>query len=266
MNILEKNMVGILKDLKENHHVTGVKAEFETEGTRLEEALRLKKITSKAGLDLTIKIGGCGAVKDMYDVKTIGVSRIIAPMTETPYAVKKFILSTKSVFSDVEIKNIDFLINIETITGYNNLNDIITSEEFSELSGIVLGRDDMTGSMGLTRKDINSEQIYNIAHSMSEKIMATNKDFVVGGSVSTSSLPFFKKLPYLTKFETRKVIFDAQAELNNPNVDKGILKAVEFELLWLKNKRDLYGIILKDDETRITMLEKFIKEADGIFA
>ncbi|MFA5276435.1 MAG: citrate lyase beta subunit, partial [Candidatus Omnitrophota bacterium] len=67
MNALENKMLKILKDLKDNHHVIGVKAEFEAEGTRIEEALRLKEVVTKAGLELTIKIGGCEAVKDMYD-------------------------------------------------------------------------------------------------------------------------------------------------------------------------------------------------------
>ena len=270
MNLMEKKMVSTLKDLRENHHVIGIKAEFEAEGTRLEEALRLKEVVTKAGLDLTIKIGGCEAIKDMYDARTIGVAGIVAPMIETPYAMKKYVKATHFVFPEEERKDIKFLINTETITGFHNLSDIIASEEFSELSGIVLGRVDMTGSMGLTREDINSDQIYNIAHTMSEKIMAVNKDLVIGGGVSAHSLPFFKKLPYLSRFETRKIIFDAQKALADPNADKGILKAVGFELMWLKNKRDFYGMIFKEDEARLTMLEarykKLIEEAGGAYA
>ena len=48
MNKLEKQMVETLKDLKTNHHVMGIKAEFEAEGTRLEEAMRLKEVVTKA--------------------------------------------------------------------------------------------------------------------------------------------------------------------------------------------------------------------------
>ena len=65
MNQLEKKMVNTLIDLRENHHVVGIKAEFEAEGTRLEEALRLKEVVTKAGLDLTIKIGGCEAITQL---------------------------------------------------------------------------------------------------------------------------------------------------------------------------------------------------------
>src|SRR3990167_260270 len=116
MNILEKKMVAVLQDLKENHNVVGVKAEFEAEGTRLEEAMRLKEVVSKAGLDLTIKIGGCEAIKDMYEARVIGVSRIVAPIVETPYALKKYLAATKLVFSAEEREEVIFLVNIETIT------------------------------------------------------------------------------------------------------------------------------------------------------
>ena len=128
MNLLEKKMVSVLADLKENHHAVGVKAEFEAEGARLEEALRLKEIISKAGLDLTIKIGGCEAIKDMYDAKTIGVSAIVAPMIESPYAAKKYLQAVKTVFSEEERDAIKFLINIETKYGFNYLEEILNSD------------------------------------------------------------------------------------------------------------------------------------------
>jgi len=269
MNNLEKKMVLILQDLKENHHVVGVKAEFEAEGTRLEEAMRLKEVVSKAGLDLTIKIGGCEAIKDMYEARVIGVNKIVAPMVETSYALKKYLMATKLVFSAEEREEVDFFVNIETITGFNNLDEMLALPEAKDLDGIVLGRVDMTGSMGLSRDEVNSDKIFNIAKTIGEKIKGRNLDLLIGGAVSAESLPFFKNLPQgsLTRYETRKVIFQCPGALEE-NADKAILKAVGFELMWLRNKRDFYGTIHKEDDQRLVMLEarykKLIAQAGGI--
>lgn len=263
MNSLEKKMVDALLDLKENHHVVGIKAEFEAEGTRLEEALRLKEVVTRAGLDLTIKIGGCEAVKDMYDARTIGVSAIVAPMIETAYAMQKYVQATNFVFPDEERDCTRFLINIETKTGFDNLKEIIESPYFKHIDGVVLGRVDMTGSMKLTREDINSEEIFNIANIMAKELYAINKDMVIGGGVSAASLPFFKRLPEnsLTRFETRKVIFDAQQALKDAKAGHGILKAVAFELMWIKNKYNFYNAISQEDKNRIEILESRYKDS-----
>lgn len=272
MNTLEQKMMETLQDLKANHHVLGVKAEFEAEGTRLEEALRLKEVVTRAGLGLTIKVGGCEAIKDMFDARVIGVSGVVGPMIETAYAMKKYVAATQFVFTADERQNVEFFINVETITGLNNLDDMIAQPEFNELAGIVFGRVDLTGSMGLSREDINSDKVFELAAPAAEKMRQLGKKMVIGGGVSADSLPFFKRLPSgaLTKFETRKVIFDAQAAIADPHADKGILKAVGFELMWLKNKRDFYGVIFREDAARLEMLEarykKLIEKAGGRYA
>lgn len=270
MNSLERKMVDQLKDLKENHYAIGIKAEFEAEGTRLEEALRLKEVITKAGLDLTIKIGGCEALKDMYDSRSIGVTRIVGPMIETPYALKKFLACANLAFPEEERKEVDFLINVETISTVKNFDDMLKLPNISELKGIVVGRVDMTGSMGLTRNDINSDAIRDICKEVLDKAKQFNgMECVIGGGVSAESLPFFDQLTpkTLDKFETRKVLFDAQKATLANGGDKGILKAVGFELLWLKNKRNFYGMIYKEDENRIEMLQqrydKLIAQAGG---
>ena len=255
MNLLEKQMVDKLIDLKENHSICAVKAEFEAEGTRFEEALRLKDITTRAGLDLTIKIGGCEAIKDLYELRDIGVSSIVAPMIETSYAMKKFIKAVDTVFSLEEKQDLKFYINVETITGFNNFSDMSSSEEFSKLSGVVLGRSDMTASMGLEKHEVNSSVILNIAQVLSNRIIPTNKELIIGGNVSLESIPFFNEIQYLSKFETRKIIFESKV-LHQPNISEALNKALEFEIMWLKNKRDAYGIILKQDEARLEMLRK----------
>lgn len=269
MNTLENHMLKALKDLKDNHHVIGVKAEFEAEGTRIEEALRLKEVVTKAGLELTIKIGGCEAIKDMYDVRAIGVNNLVAPMIESPYALQKFLLSAKNSFPEDERRDICFLINIETIDGYKNFDRMLELPEIKELGGIVLGRVDMSGSLGLSRDDINSDKIFEIAKDVFTKAKKKGLKCIVGGGVAKEALPFIRKFQgVLDRYETRKVIFKCPEALSD-EAEKGILKAVGFELMWLKNKRDFYGMIYNEDKHRIDMLQsrydKLIKEAGGLY-
>jgi hypothetical protein len=261
MNALENRMLGILGELKERHHVIGIKAEFEAEGTRLEEAQRLKDVTGRAGLPLNIKIGGCEAIKDMYEAIALGSERIIAPMVETAYALKKFLAAVNQVYPKDLRKNVEFLINLETITAFRNFEEMLRLPEAEQLDGIVIGRVDLTGSLGLTRDHVNSGDILVLSLQAADQAKARGLDVVVGGGVSVNSLPFFRAFPpgHIDRFETRKVIFGCPGALGN--TEEAFLKAVEFELLWLKNKKQFYGQIYSEDDARIQMLERRYQDA-----
>jgi len=271
MNVLERRMVDQLKELREKHHVVGVKAEFEAEGTRLEEALRLKEVVTKAGLDLTIKIGGCEALKDFYDARAIGVTHIVGPMIESAYALKKYLGSAKIAYPKDEFDSVKFLINVETITACDNIEELLGKYDITGLSGVVIGRVDLTGSLGLVRENVNDDNIFEIARRVVTAAKARGLEVVVGGGVSKETIPFLKRFPEgsIARYETRKVIFGCPAALQD-GYDIGILKAVGFELMWLKNKRDFYGLIYKEDEIRIELLErrykKLIEDAGGSVA
>jgi 4-hydroxy-2-oxoheptanedioate aldolase len=270
MNELERRMVQQLQDLRENHHVIGVKAEFEAEGTRLEEALRLKEVISAAGLGLTMKVGGCEALRDMYEARVIGVDRVVGPMVESPWALHKFVQAVKMAYPEEERDSVKFCVNIETVTGVGNFAAMLELSDVADLDGIVLGRVDMSGSMGLTREDINSQAVYEVAERVFTQAKARSLECALGGGVSADSLEFMRRLPagYLDRYETRKVVFGCPGALGD-DAGKGILKAVGFELMWLKNKRDFYGRIYEEDHTRIEMLQgrydRLIEQAGGLY-
>jgi len=269
MNTLERKMVAVLQDLRENHHVVGIKAEFEAEGTRLEEAMRLKEVISRAGLGLTLKVGGCEALRDIYEARTLGVERIVAPMVESPFALQKFLRAVDLAFPEDEREDVQFAVNIETEAAGRVFKDMLKVPEAARLGCIVVGRVDLTGSMGLQRGDVNSERIFEITSDLLIQARTAGLEVAVGGGVSAESLPFLRKLPMggVHRYETRKVIFGCPGALAE-DAGKGILKAVGFELLWLKNKRDYYGLIFEEDHNRIDMLElryrEMIEKAGGI--
>jgi hypothetical protein len=255
MNLNEKKMLDILKSLKDSGAVS-VKAEFEAEGTRTEELLRLLDIARKADMKIGLKIGGCEAVRDLIEAKQFGVDYVIAPMVETQYALSKYALAINRVFSSLEQNEVIFLANIETITTYNNFHSMLkVTSESKNIDGFVMGRVDFVGSLGKSLDSVDEEYVLTHALKLADFTKEYNLDFVVGGGVSKQSVPFLSALSnvHLSRFETRKIIFDSQA-LNTEKIEKALLDAVHFELLWLLNKRDFYSLITNEDDKRIKML------------
>ncbi len=256
MNLAEKQMVGRLIELKEKYGVIGVKLEFETEGTRVGEAMRLKDISLSAGLGFTVKVGGCEALTDMFYAVQLGTDNLVAPMVETAYALKKYLGALRIVFPKDSREDVDFLINLETVTACNNFPEMLELSEIGELDGIVLGRGDLTGSMNLTRDQINRPEVLEICLKMAKLAKTKDLKVIVGGGVSADSLPFFRAFPpgHLDRYETRKVVFGCPAALANPA--EAFLKAVEFEVMWLKNKKSYYTVIYSEDDPRLQLMEQ----------
>ena len=260
MNKIENQMLDLLLKLKDKTSLVGVKAEFEAEGTRIEELYRLIDIARKAGVKVALKVGGCEAVKDLMEAKQIGVDALIAPMIESTYALSKYIYSIERVFHDDEKNSTQFYFNVETINAFNIVSDLVNIAKSSILDGIVFGRVDFTGSMGLGRENIHDDKITKMVNKVGSLCKHNELDFVVGGAISSDSLPTLRNIEtnFLTKFETRKIVFHRDA-LVSDNIQESLIDAVHFEMLWLTNKRDYYNNITLEDVARIDMLNQRLK-------
>lgn len=261
MNVLEYEMIEVLKSLKNDYGVFEIKAEYENEGSRQEELMRLKDVTSKVDLPIILKIGGVEAVTDMYNAITLGVKGIVAPMAETAFAVSKFINAIKTFIPEDNAKDIEFGVNIETITAYKNIDEILNLTDINILTGITVGRVDFTASMGKDRNFADSKEMLDYCIDIFSKARDKNLKCALGGAISAKSEYFIRELinnNLIDKYETRKIIYSKDAV---KNIKEGILKGIEFELLWLKSKRRYYHRIKNEDEKRIVMLEKRLEEA-----
>jgi 4-hydroxy-2-oxoheptanedioate aldolase len=259
MNVLEYQMIDILKKLRDEHGVFQIKAEYEAEGSRQVELMRLKDVLGRLNLPLIVKIGGVEAVTDLYEALSIGAQGIIAPMVETAFAATKFLGIIETYVPEDNQKDIEFAINVETITAYRNIDEILGLGKIPLLKSVTVGRVDFTGSLGKDRGFANSDEMLGYCTEIFEKARRKGLRTALGGAVSPESESFVKALivkGLLDKYETRKLVYHKDGARNYAD---GLAAGIDFELLWLKSKRRYYHRVTIEDEKRIAMLEKRAK-------
>lgn len=249
---LKKRIVESLKVLKNDYGVVAIKAEFEAEGSRKDELIMLRDMIGTVGeLDLIIKIGGCEAVHDLDQCKLLGADGVMAPMIETPFAMQKFKKAFNKVYGAES--NTERIINAETKTCLTYFDEILNvGRDF--LTGVTVGRSDLSASMGIERKDIESETIFNATKEFVTKAKSKNLITNFGGNIGIESIPFIIKMsPYIDRFETRKVVITKSD--NEKFLRNAISSALNFELLFLQFKSSYYTRMAKEDIERIKRLQ-----------
>ena len=246
-----------LKILKDDYGAVAVKAEFEAEGSRKDELIMLHDlIKTVGGLKLIIKIGGCEAVHDLDQCKLMSANGVMAPMIETPFAMKKFKKAFTKVYGDNG--EVERIINAETKTCLLYFDDIL-EEGKNFLTGVTVGRSDLSASMGIERKDIESDVIFNATKSFVEKAKCANLVTNFGGNIGVESVPFIVKIsPYIDRFETRKVVITKSD--NAEFLRKAIVNALKFELSYLQFKSSYYTSMAEEDIERVQRLQKQVNQ------
>ena len=253
-----KKFVNYLKKLKK-YDAVAIKQSLEDEGASFDQLKIMRKITMKAGLQHNIKVGGCEAKTDIFFCEKLGVNGIVAPMVETGYALRKFLqIISKN-------KKQKLYINLESIQAFKNIKDILRAKEFKKLTGVIIGRSDLAGSLNLDKTEVDSKKIYDLVFKLLKKLKKNKIITKMGGSLTPRSLEFVKKLyknNLLDRVETRNI----EIRLNNrvlENFKEIIIKVFYFELEWIKfnysremNKKNK---IKNDSLARIKELKKRIK-------
>jgi 4-hydroxy-2-oxoheptanedioate aldolase len=259
MNSIEREMLVVLKSLRDDFSCIQIKAEFEAEGTRMEELMRLKDVTTQVNLPIIMKIGGAESVTDVYNCLSVGVAGIIAPMVETPYSLYKYECMIENMIAPDNAADIEFFFNMETFVTYENFAEMLETKKIDRIQGVTIGRVDLAGSLNADRNMVDSEKFFEICENTCRIAKTKGLKCALGGAISSKSECFIKRLTdqnLLDKFETRKVVFDSRAIYKGNELFD---KALEFELLWLKSKRRYYSRVKAEDEARIEMLEQRLK-------
>tara|TARA_Y100001935_G_C17215140_1_gene462181 strand:+ start:62 stop:835 length:774 start_codon:yes stop_codon:yes gene_type:complete len=254
--------IKLIKKLKylKNLGAIAVKQSLEDEGAGFNDLLLMRNLTKKAGLKLDIKIGGCEAKNDIYFCKKIKVDGMVAPMVESDYALRKFI----QVIKNKEKQNL--YINIESIQALKNLNQMLRAEDFKKLKGIVIGRSDLVGSIGLGKETVDSKKTYKIIYPYLKKIKKKGKIVKMGGSITAKSKLFVqrlfeKKLIHIIETRNIQLKLSKKVILNFKDIMEDIF---DFEILWLnylyfQSKKKKFKLD-NDYLERISVLKKRLKK------
>jgi len=252
-----KELLKKLRFLQKEYNVVGVKSSFEDEGVIFNELIKLKELCVSSNLELNIKIGGCEAISDIKNCLLLNVKGIIAPMVESPFALEKFTTSIHNNIPSSIKQTKNFYSIIETKTAYSNINNILNSNSCKSLKGIIVGRSDLTKSFGLTKNNVNDDEIYSIVYDILSEAKKYKLVTIMGGNISVNSSDFIKKLyskNLLDKIETRNIIFELNKK-NINNLEEAIKNALAFEALWLRTKSSYYMEICNSYLNRASILD-----------
>jgi hypothetical protein len=242
-----KLILNILKDMG----CTGIKISFEDEGAHLNEMMTMRYITAVVGVELSVKIGGCEAKRDIKECIHLQSDTIVAPMIESSFALKKYV---NSIVSCKYTGKKSF--NLETIAGYHQFDDYLPL--LHNFNSITIGRVDFASSMNETRDFTNSDSMYIYVHDVFVKSKQCGLSCNLGGAISIESKEFIEDLIFdnvLDYFETRYVIFKVY-KIDMTDFEKMLYYANLFEIEWMKYIQSRYMNDANKDDKRIEMIQE----------
>ena len=184
--------MSILSILNKNFDIVGLKTSTEDEGANVDDIIDITRINKVHGQRTTLKIGGCEAKSDIRIAQKLKIENIVAPMIESSFAANKFISAVDELYGD-DISENRFYINIESIEAVKNAENIIESVS-NRLFGVVVGRSDLSKSLGLTKKDTNSNEVLEYTRRVFTIAKKYNLETTFGGNLNSESLPFIESL------------------------------------------------------------------------
>ena len=254
-----KDLEEDLIKLRDEDGVVAVKAEFEAEGSRKDELIMLSEIVSRENMRFIIKIGGCEAVHDLDQCKLLDATGVMAPMIETPFAMSKFKGAVTKMYG--EEPSVERIINAETITCFKNYDQIL-EEGADFLTGVTVGRSDLSASMGIEKKDIECDKVFETTKEFVVKSKAKGLITNFGGNIGVESIPFIQRMaPYIDRFETRKIVISKNDDPEK--LKKAIGDALKFELDYLSFKSSYYATMANEDAKRITRMKNQVSQIFG---
>jgi len=212
----------MISDLIKNG-CTGIKLSTEDQGVSFEFIDVVNNRIVHGAVPLHVKIGGPDARNDIRKSLEIRAKGIIAAMVESPFAVHKFVTAVKEIAGENLAKQLVLSINLETLSAYEKIDDILTTKEINEIDEIVIGVSDLAKSVGKATSD---PFVLDIVEKMCIRAKSAGKMVRVGGLMSV----FVSR----KDFRDRMIMGNLVDEVNTSSVAINVKKADNLESAYLK--------------------------------
>lgn len=213
--------------------IVSLKGEFEAEGLSRDCIAAEAAFAARRGLPYLVKIGGCEAKSDMRFLAQQGICRIVAPMIESAFAMRKY----QDMLPDGTFRHVG--VTIETVTAVERIEAILDAGP--RLTEVTVGRTDLTASYG--GKGVDCPETVAMVKTVARAARDRGLKTTMGGSVGVGTLALLEQDAELRDLvacvETRKCVMPVERFLEPGALEEAF--AVEFALLDLQTAA--YGTI-----------------------
>lgn len=256
---LNQSLITQLQDqllyLRSNHGLKSMKTGTEVEDMSFSEIELLRTISSGI-LPLYVKIGGPEARNDIRNLIQLGVDGIIAPMIESPYSLKNFLIAFNQIKQEFANSQVEAGINLETITGYNQMHSIINHPLAVGLKQVTAARTDLSGSL-----DLDPDDEYVLSLCADIVIACSSKGWItsVGGAIHPGIIEtLIERIPS-DRVNTRHMVISCQDIVNEPR--QSLIENLKFEIfLYRALSEDLSNEKRQQHKERALTLENRLKK------
>ncbi len=210
----------------------GLKAGLEAEAQDLDDLLRMNSLCAE--LPLSVKIGGPEAVTDLRQLLDWGIHSFVAPMIESPFAVKKAVHNLWDQQRPDLHGKVKIGLNLESLAAFRQRHEILRCPEAAHVAKVNVGRTDLAASLDLP---VESPAVLQMTREFVAAGKAVGKITGVGGTLVPRTIASMLESCEPDQFETRHVVFDT-ARASDPAAAVGV--ALEFERVlidWLDAPR-----------------------------
>jgi 4-hydroxy-2-oxoheptanedioate aldolase len=246
-----------LHRLKKDYGLVSLKAGTEWEDMDYQEIQWLYDL-DEAQLPILVKVAGPEARVDLRHLQAIGVTGLLGPMIESTYAMEKFVNIAKAHYQNVDKKPL-LAINLETIHAHDQLDTLIASPAFADIELVVIGRLDLSLSMGID--DVDHPAVLAVTQTIVNKVRAAGKAVSIGGFVNPASAASICQTFNINYLNTIHTLFDPS---KTDDIATAIWLGIEFEIAfyqYLKTRNparsDFYQSRMDTSQAKLDKAAKF---------